>query len=55
VSNGFVVQRLVIDIMETFDVLECEYGTGASKGYELKHLKHIRLTTIGKELLGLMK
>lgn len=51
----FVVERLVINMMQTFGVLECEYHTDTSKGYELKRLKQIRLTTIGKGLLSLMK
>jgi hypothetical protein len=42
-------------MMQMFGVLECEYDTDTSKGYELKRLKQIRLTTIGKGLLSLMK
>jgi hypothetical protein len=50
-----VVERTVVDIMEKFGVLEREYKTNKSKSYELKKLVHIRLTSIGKGLLDLMK
>jgi len=50
----FVVKRTVIDIMETFGVLECEYVTDRSRGYELTRLVSICLTLNGKGLLGLV-
>ncbi len=50
-----VVKRTVVDIMEIFSILECEYVTENSHGYEHKKLANIRLTPIGKGLLSLMK
>ena len=50
-----VIKRVVVDIMDLFGVLECEYVTENSKGYEHKKLANIRLTPIGKGLLGLLK
>jgi len=48
-----VVKRLVVDIMEDFGILECEYLTESQNGYEHKELTHIRMTTNGKKLLDL--
>jgi Plasmid pRiA4b ORF-3-like protein len=50
-----VVKRTVVDIMQIFGALECEYVIDDSKGYENKKLAHICLTPVGKGLLDLMK
>ena len=50
-----VVKRTVVDVMEKFGILECEYARDDGKSYELKKLVHIRLTPVGKGLLDLMK
>ncbi len=49
------IEHIVIDIMNSFGVLECEYIMKKEVGYEYKKLANIRLTAIGKEMLGLLK
>jgi hypothetical protein len=50
-----VIKRVVVDMMNIFGVLECEYVTENSNGYKHKILANIRLTPIGKGMLGLLK
>ncbi len=49
------IQRVVIDIMELFGILECEYAPESIHGYQLTKLANIRLTPIGKGVLDLLK
>ena len=42
-------------MMAMFEVLQCEYVTESSSVYAQKKLVSIRLTPIGKGLLGLLK
>lgn len=50
-----VVKRTVVDIMQMFGVLECEYVTDTSKGYKTEKLTNLCLTPVGKSLLGFVK
>ncbi len=49
------IQRIVVQPVTAFAVLECECGAENTNGYENKKLTHIRLTPVGKGLLGLLK
>jgi hypothetical protein len=49
------IKRLVVDMMDIFGVLECEFVTEDSNGYQYKKLANIRLTLIGNGLLDLLK
>ncbi len=50
-----VIKRVVVDIMELFGVLECEYVTQNSHVHQPTKLANIRLTPIGKGVLDLLK
>jgi hypothetical protein len=50
-----VVKRTVVDMMQMFGVLECEYGTEKVNEREYKKLANICLTPVGKGLLGFVK
>ncbi|MFZ6026847.1 MAG: plasmid pRiA4b ORF-3 family protein [Chloroflexota bacterium] len=49
------VERLVVGPMVSFGVLQGEYGTKKVGGATFRDLKSIRLTSIGEDLLGLLK
>jgi hypothetical protein len=49
------IQRLVIDPMTRFGVLECDYGIKNIAGGSFSTLTDIRLTMNGKEMLELLK
>ena len=51
----FVIKRVVVDMIRKFGVLECEYVTENSHGYQKYKLANIRLTPIGKGMLDLLK
>jgi len=50
-----VIKRVVVDIMELFGVLECEYVTQNSHVHQPTKLANIHLTPIGKGVLDLLK
>ena len=50
-----VIKRVVVDMMNLFGVLECEYVPENSTGSQYSKLANIRLTPIGKGLLDLLK
>lgn len=50
-----VVKRTVVDMMQMFGVLECEYVTEKTNKYEYKNLTNICLTLVGKNLLDFVK
>ncbi len=50
-SMRWAVQRMVVDMLEDFGCLECEYKTRTRYGFKSKDLVGIRLTKIGKGLL----
>ena len=50
-----IIERVVVDMMAMFEVLQCAYVTESSSEYAQKKLESIRLTPIGKGLLGLLK
>jgi hypothetical protein len=49
-----VIERVAIDPMTRFGILECEYQIGESNGHGYKQLNTIQLTSIGKAILTLM-
>lgn len=49
-----VIERIVIDPMTHFGILECDFQTDESNGHGYKQLNTIRLTAIGKAILTLM-
>jgi hypothetical protein len=49
-----VIERLVILPLAGFGIMECEYKTKTRYGYKSKDLAEIRLTSIGKGLLGIL-
>ncbi len=53
--GSILVSRTVVDVMQMFGVLDCEYVTDNSNGYEVKKLKSICLTPSGKQLLAFIK
>jgi len=50
-----VVERVLVDPMVKFGVLECQYGTENIAGHDFTKLASIRLTPIGKGMLELLK
>ena len=49
-----VIERVAIDPMTRFGILECEYQIDESNGHGFKQLNSIQLTSIGKAILTLM-
>jgi|GEM_PF-146538 len=49
-----VIERIVIDPMTRFGILECEYQTDDGNGHGYKQLNTIQLTSIGKAILTLI-
>ena len=50
-----VVEHVLADPMVRFGVLECQYGTENIHGQDFTKLASIRLTPVGKGILGLLK
>jgi hypothetical protein len=50
-----VVERVLVNPMVRFGVLECQYGTENISGHDYKKLASIRLTPVGKGMLDLLK
>jgi hypothetical protein len=50
-----VIERVVIDPMTRFGILECEYQTDEGNGHGYKQLNTIQLTSIGKAILFFIK
>jgi hypothetical protein len=49
-----VIERVVIDPMTRFGILECEYQTDENNVHGYKQLNTVQLTAIGKAVLTLM-
>ena len=50
-----VVERVLVDPMVRFGVLECQYGTENIGGYDFTKLASIRLTSVGESMLDLLR
>ena len=49
------IERMVIDPLVTFGVMETKYGTKMIGEHGFRELTNIRLTTVGKGMLELLK
>jgi hypothetical protein len=49
-----VIERVVVEPMTRFGILECEYQADESNGNRYKQLNTIQLTSIGKAIMSLM-